>query len=166
MLNLQWLQVTMYPAGYYTRQIPIEASVKLPEELEAGHRPGNRQDRRPGRPSSRPRSGTLVDSPIFAGKYFKSIDLDPTGPVPVRLNLVADSQAAGGQARADPDPQGPRAAGLQAVRLAPLRPLPASWSPCRTRSAASAWSTTARPRTAWSPSTSPSGTRASSAATC
>jgi hypothetical protein len=31
MLNLQWLQVTMYPAGYYTRQIPIEASVKLPE---------------------------------------------------------------------------------------------------------------------------------------
>ena len=34
---------------------------------------------------------TLVDSPIFAGKYFKSIDLDPTGPAPVRLNLVADS---------------------------------------------------------------------------
>ena len=31
MLNLQWLQVTMYPAGYYTRQIPIQASVKLPE---------------------------------------------------------------------------------------------------------------------------------------
>ncbi len=91
MLNLQWLQVTMYPAGYYTRQIPIEASVKLPEgwklatALETATASGQTTTFKTTTVE------TLVDSPIFAGKYFKSIDLDPKGPVPVRLNLVADS---------------------------------------------------------------------------
>lgn len=91
MLNLQWLQVTMYPAGYYTRKIPIEASVKLPEgwklatALETAKVDGQVTTFKPTTVE------TLVDSPIFAGKYFKSIDLDPTGPAPVRLNLVADS---------------------------------------------------------------------------
>ena len=91
MLNLQWLQVTLYPAGYYTRQIPIEASVKLPEgwklatALETAKVDGQVTTFKPTTVE------TLVDSPIFAGKYFKSVDLDPTGPAPVRLNLVADS---------------------------------------------------------------------------
>ena len=33
---------------------------------------------------------TLVDSPMFAGRYFKLFDLDPGAAVPVRLNVVAD----------------------------------------------------------------------------
>lgn len=91
MLNLQWLQVTMYPAGYYTRQIPVEASVKLPvgwklaTALETAKTDGQLTTFKTTTVE------TLVDSPIFAGKYFKSIDLDPNGPAPVRLNLVADS---------------------------------------------------------------------------
>jgi len=91
MLNLQWLQVAMYPAGYYTRRIPIEASVKLPEgwklatALETASTEGQVTTFKPTTVE------TLVDSPIFAGKYFKSVELDPTGPVPVRLNMVADS---------------------------------------------------------------------------
>jgi predicted metalloprotease with PDZ domain len=91
MLNLQWLQVAMYPAGYYTRQVPIEASVKLPEgwklatALETAKTDGQVTTFKTTTVE------TLVDSPIFAGRYFKSIDLDPTGPAPVRLNLVADS---------------------------------------------------------------------------
>lgn len=91
MLNLQWLQVAMYPAGYYTRQIPIDASVKLPEgwklatALETASVSGQTTTFKTTTVE------TLVDSPIFAGKYFKSIELDPKGPAPVRLNLVADS---------------------------------------------------------------------------
>jgi len=91
MLNLQWLQVTLYPAGYYTRQIPIEASVKLPEgwklasALEIAKVDGQTTTFKPTTVE------TLVDSPIFAGKYFKSVELDPNGPAPVRLNMVADS---------------------------------------------------------------------------
>ena len=90
MLNLQWLQVTMYPAGYYTRQIPIEASVKLPEgwkfatALETAKTDGQVTTFKPTNVE------VLVDSPMMAGKYFRSIELDPTGPAPVRLNLIAD----------------------------------------------------------------------------
>ena len=36
------------------------------------------------------RFDTLVDSPVFAGRYFKRLELDPGGPAPVRLNMVAD----------------------------------------------------------------------------
>ena len=90
MLNLQWLQMGMYPAGYFTRQIPIEASVKLPEgfkfatALEVAKTEGQTTTFKVT-PFE-----TLVDSPMFAGRYFKSVDLDPTGPARVRLNMVAD----------------------------------------------------------------------------
>jgi predicted metalloprotease with PDZ domain len=33
----------------------------------------------------------LVDSPVYAGRYFKTIDLTPGAKVPVRLNVVADA---------------------------------------------------------------------------
>jgi predicted metalloprotease with PDZ domain len=91
MLNLQWLQVTMYPAGYYTRQIPIDASVKLPDGWKLATALETAKTDGATTTFKTTTVETLVDSPIFAGKYFKSIDLDPTGPVPVRLNLVADS---------------------------------------------------------------------------
>lgn len=91
MLNLQWLQVTMYPAGYYTRQIPIEASVKLPEGWKLATALETAKAEGQVTTFKTTTVETLVDSPIFAGKYFKSVDLDPTGPAPVRLNMVADS---------------------------------------------------------------------------
>ncbi len=90
MLNLQWLQMGFYPAGYYTRQIPVEASVKLPEgfkfasALEVAKTEGQTTTFKVT-PFE-----TLVDSPMFAGRYFKTVELDPTGPAPVRLNMVAD----------------------------------------------------------------------------
>ncbi len=31
MMNLQWEQVSLYPAGYFTRQIPVQLDVTLPE---------------------------------------------------------------------------------------------------------------------------------------
>ncbi|MGH8158917.1 MAG: M61 family metallopeptidase [Rhodanobacter sp.] len=90
MLNLQWNAVTVYPAGYYARQINTEASVTLPAGWQAGtalevaskdgdtlhFKPINYDD--------------LVDSPIYAGKYFKRIDLDPGAKAPVHMDIVAD----------------------------------------------------------------------------
>lgn len=90
MLNLQWNTVTVYPAGYYARQIQTEPSVKLPSgwqfgsALEVASQDGgtvhfksiNYDD--------------LVDSPIYAGKYFKRVDLDPGASTSVHLNIVAD----------------------------------------------------------------------------
>jgi predicted metalloprotease with PDZ domain len=90
MLNLQWTAVALYPAGYFARQIMVEPSVRLPEgwefatALETAAING-------GVTTFKPVSfDTLVDSPMFAGRYFKRLDLDPGGRVPVHLNIVAD----------------------------------------------------------------------------
>jgi predicted metalloprotease with PDZ domain len=90
MLNLQWTATAMYPAGYFVRQIMIEPSVRLPEgwqfatALETAASNG-------GLTTFKPVSlDTLADSPIFAGRYFKRLDLDPGASAPVHLNIVAD----------------------------------------------------------------------------
>jgi predicted metalloprotease with PDZ domain len=80
MLNVQWLQLGFYPAGYYTRRIQIEPTVKLPEgwgfatALEKASTSGQTTT------FKTTTFETLVDSPMFAGRYFKQVDLDPGGP--------------------------------------------------------------------------------------
>src|SRR5437870_1977528 len=90
MLNLQWNAVVLYPAGYFSRQIVVEPTVRLPENwqfataLDAISTNG-------GTTSFKPVSlETLVDSPMFAGRYFKRLDLQAPGPAPVHLDVVAD----------------------------------------------------------------------------
>lgn len=90
MMNLQWNDVVLYPAGYFARQITVEPSVRFPEgwqyasALESVSTGGGLVKFKPV-PLE-----TLIDSPIFAGHYFKRLDLDPGASVPVHLNLVAD----------------------------------------------------------------------------
>ena len=90
MLNLQWNTVTLYPAGYYASRIQAEASVKFPAgwqfgtALEEASRSGDTVTFKPIK------FDDLVDSPIYAGKYFKRVDLDPGSKTPVHLNIVAD----------------------------------------------------------------------------
>jgi predicted metalloprotease with PDZ domain len=91
MLNLQWNAVSLYPAGHYASQITVQSSVKLPEgwkfatALEVASQSGNTVTFKPIDYDD------LVDSPIFAGKYFKRVDLDPGAKAAVHLNIVADS---------------------------------------------------------------------------
>lgn len=90
MLNLQWNALLLYPAGYFAREITVEPSVRLPEgwQFAAALEPSSTAA---GVIKFKPAPlNTLVDSPIFAGRYFKRVDLDPGGAVPVRLNIVAD----------------------------------------------------------------------------
>lgn len=90
-LNLQWGMVALYPAGYFTRRIMVEPSVKLPSgwgygvALETASRNGDVARFKPVSLE------TLVDSPMFAGRYYKQYDLDPGAKQPVRLNVVADT---------------------------------------------------------------------------
>jgi predicted metalloprotease with PDZ domain len=90
MLNLQWTALALYPAGYFARQIMAEPSVRLPEGWQfatALETAANRGGVTTFKPVS---FDTLLDSPMFAGRYFKRLDLDPGGRVPVHLNIVAD----------------------------------------------------------------------------
>jgi len=91
MLNLQWNAVALYPAGHNASQVQIAASASLPSGWEfatALERDGAASE---GKIDFKPVDfATLVDSPMFAGRYFKRIDLDPGAKVPVHLNIVAD----------------------------------------------------------------------------
>lgn len=91
MLNLQWNTVALYPAGHNASQVHIAASATLPSGWEFGtalERDGATSD---GKTNFKAVDfATLVDSPMFAGRYFKRVDLDPGAKIPVHLNLVAD----------------------------------------------------------------------------
>ncbi len=90
MLNLQWNAVALYPAGYFARQITLQPSVRLPDGWQFGTALETASSDA-GVTSFKPVSlDTLVDSPIFAGRYFKRLDLDPGGVAPVHLDIVAD----------------------------------------------------------------------------
>ena len=90
MLSLQWISLAMYPAGHYTRQIQIEPSVRFPEgwtpysALETTGVEGGITRYKPVT------FETLADSPMIAGRYARQIELDPGGPAPVRLDVIAD----------------------------------------------------------------------------
>ncbi|MFT4045146.1 MAG: hypothetical protein QM661_00445 [Solimonas sp.] len=90
MLNVQWNSLALYPAGWYASRIPVEASVRLPNgwgygtALETALRDGSTATFKPVP------FDTLVDSPMFAGRWFRQVDLDPGAKKPIRLNLIAD----------------------------------------------------------------------------
>ncbi len=93
MLNLQWYRVVLYPAGHYASQISVEPNLRLPEGWQAATalEPISMEG---GLISYQPVSlETLTDSPIFAGRNFERVDLDPGGEVPFYLNIVADTLA-------------------------------------------------------------------------
>ncbi len=88
MMNIQWQSVSLYPAGWATRGIPVSASVTYPTGWKSAT-------------ALRPESvagdtvkyqtvdyETLIDSPVFAGKYFAAWPLGNN----VTLSIVADEQ--------------------------------------------------------------------------
>ena len=91
MLDLKWNTVALYPAGHYVRDITFEPSVTLPAGWQFGtalEKASQSGDTVTFKPVT---FNTLVDSPMYAGKYFKRVDLAPGAKVPVHLDLVADA---------------------------------------------------------------------------
>jgi predicted metalloprotease with PDZ domain len=86
LLNLQWEKMSLYPAGHFTRRIMVQANVTYPDgwnaatSLVPASRGGSRISYRPV-PYE-----TLVDSPVFAGRYYRREELGHN----VALNLFAD----------------------------------------------------------------------------
>jgi predicted metalloprotease with PDZ domain len=91
MLGVQWQAMTLYPAGYNSRHIQIQADLTLPAGWQYGtalDTAGRQGDEVSFKPTD---LETFIDSPVFAGRYFKRVDLDPGAKVPVHLNIVGDS---------------------------------------------------------------------------
>ncbi|MES2351632.1 MAG: peptidase M61 [Pseudomonadota bacterium] len=109
-VGVQWQSVTLYPAGYDSRRITMQPNLTVPAgwqfgtALETASRNGDEVAFKPLDLEA------MMDSPLFAGRYFRSIDLDPDGKIPVRLNVVADSAE---QLEATPEQIAPHRAMVQ-----------------------------------------------------
>jgi predicted metalloprotease with PDZ domain len=86
MMNVQWHSVSLYPAGFATRDIPVSASITYPAGWKAGTALRPAVVKGDTVTYQTVDYETLVDSPVFAGKYFKAVDLGQN----VTLNMVAD----------------------------------------------------------------------------
>lgn len=91
MMDMEWSKVSLYPAGYFSRDITFVPSVTLAHgwqlgvALETASQSGDTTTFKPVT------FNNLVDSPIYAGQYFKRVDLNPGGDAPVHLDIVADA---------------------------------------------------------------------------
>lgn len=89
-LIFDWNQAVLYPAGYFARQIPVEPSLTLPSGWSLGTAlettaVSDRMTR-----FATVSLEALIDSPVYAGRFAKRIDLAPGAKVPVHLDLFAD----------------------------------------------------------------------------
>jgi len=90
-LGVQWISTTLYPAGYVARGVNVQANLRLPAgwqyatALETDNRAGDDVHFKTSDLE------TLMDSPLFAGRYVKRFDLDPGARVRVTLNVFADT---------------------------------------------------------------------------
>ena len=89
-VNLQWNTVVLYPAGYFARGIPVSASVTMQDGWQFGCALDVESSSGGTTHFQTVSLDTLVDSPMFAGRYFRRIDLNPGGAVPVHMDLVGD----------------------------------------------------------------------------
>ena len=90
MLNLQWNAVLLYPAGYAQHRLMFNPKVTYPAGWQAGTAldvAGREGDTVTYKPVP---LEILADSPVYAGRHYRQIDLTPPGKRPVRLSVVAD----------------------------------------------------------------------------
>lgn len=91
LIDLQWHSLLLYPAGHPLSALRVRARLKLPAGFEVGTalRPGRTLDG--AIDFAEVSLETLIDAPVFAGRHYRRIDLDPPGaPRPVVLHLFAE----------------------------------------------------------------------------
>lgn len=91
MVVLPWHRMLLYPAGWYVRDMPVVAALKLPQGLRAftslAFQPGSDVVLRFAPVTLE----HLVDAPAYAARYWRQIPLDTDAAKPVNLDLVGDA---------------------------------------------------------------------------
>jgi predicted metalloprotease with PDZ domain len=89
MASIQWIANSMYPAGYFVRDIPVQASVIVPNgwRVATALRPSGQTGNRIDYPVTS--YEILMDSPLIAGAHYRAIPLSPD----VTLDVIADNDA-------------------------------------------------------------------------
>ena len=86
--SIEWIANSMYPAGYYVRDIPIQASVVFPSgwKVATALRPSGESASRVDYPVTS--YEILMDSPLIAGAHYRRFPLSPD----VSLDVIADNE--------------------------------------------------------------------------
>jgi predicted metalloprotease with PDZ domain len=90
MLDLQWREEVLYPAGIELRDITVHPAVTLPEGWKFGTALTTATTAGGMITFADTKLDVLLDSPLYAGKYFVRLDLAPGAKTPVHLDVVAD----------------------------------------------------------------------------
>ena len=87
MASIQWIANSLYPAGYYVRNIPVQASVIVPDnwKVATALRPAGQTGNRIDYPVTS--YEILMDSPLIAGAHHRRIPLSPD----VAIDVIADT---------------------------------------------------------------------------
>ncbi len=92
LMLLSFNALLLHPKGQHTDDITFQATLKLPQgwryatALPMERETGNTIEFKPSSLT------TLVDSPLLAGRHFRTVDLTPGGPVPHFLHMAGDSR--------------------------------------------------------------------------
>jgi predicted metalloprotease with PDZ domain len=89
MASIQWIANSLYPAGYYVRNIPVQASVIVPDGWKVAT--ALRPERQAGNRIDYPATSyeILMDSPLIAGAHYRRIPLTKD----VAIDVIADNEA-------------------------------------------------------------------------
>ena len=90
LLMIEWNELVFYPAGYFARQIPVEVQLQLPVDWQFGSALETASTDHTQTHFKRSTLETLIDSPVYAGRYASKLDLDPGAAVAVHMDLFAD----------------------------------------------------------------------------
>ncbi|MGH9465806.1 MAG: M61 family metallopeptidase [Terriglobales bacterium] len=94
-IDLSWNSVLLYPAGYFSRDIPFSPSLTLPEGWQyATALTTTSHDGATVQFGTVPLN-TLVDSPLYAGVNYHRYDLSPNAGDIVHLDIFSDTAAEG-----------------------------------------------------------------------
>ncbi len=91
MLRLNWYIAALYPAGHYSRNVNFDVSVKLPQGWDYATALETASTANGVVRFKTADFETVLDSPLFAGKYMRKFDLDPGGRSRVTLNVMGDT---------------------------------------------------------------------------
>lgn len=89
--DLAWNEVLMYPAGYFSRDIPFDTTLKLPDGWKYATALETTAEKGSTISFKTTPLNTLVDSPLYGGVNFKRIDLSPSATDIVHLDVFADA---------------------------------------------------------------------------
>jgi predicted metalloprotease with PDZ domain len=92
MVLVQWQRMLLYPAGWFARNIAVQARLHLPQGLKAVSSLQLEGADDDGLGYAETSLETLMDAPVIAARHSRSIGLGAAGEPPLRLHLLADTE--------------------------------------------------------------------------